>query len=56
MVLLATEWPGGRRTAYPVQLARLDDWRVVMPVQGQEPDMVELSDEAFAEFTEFGAA
>ena len=55
VVLLATEWPGGRRTAYPVQLARLDDWRVVMPVQGQEPDMVELSDEAFAEFTEFGA-
>lgn len=56
VVLLATQWPDGRRTAYPVQMARPDDWRVVMPVQGSEPDMVELSDEAFAEFTEFGAA
>ncbi|MFL0448023.1 hypothetical protein [Corynebacterium xerosis] len=55
VVLLATEWPDGKRTAYPVQMVRMDDWRVVMPVQGQAPDLVELSDEAFAEFTPFGA-
>lgn len=54
VVLLATQWPTGQRTAYPVQMARLDDWRVVMPVQGQEPDMVELSDEDFESFTAFG--
>lgn len=39
-VVLATEWPTGELTAYPVQLTRMSEtWRLVLPTQEQAVDM-----------------
>lgn len=42
-VVLATEWPTGEMTAYPVQLTRMSQtWRLVLPTQEQAVDMEPL--------------
>lgn len=39
-VVLATEWPTGELTAYPVQLTRMSEtWRLVLPTQDTAVDM-----------------
>lgn len=56
VVLLAADYPGQGLLAYPVQLDRSSgDWRVVLPTQGNEPDLTPLSDDAFEKFVKFGA-
>lgn len=56
VVLLAADYPGQGLLAYPVQLDHSSgDWRVVLPTQGNEPDLTPLSDDAFKKFVKFGA-
>ena len=53
-VVLATEWPTGELTAYPVQLTRMSDtWRLVLPTQDQAVDMEPIED--LGGFTRFSA-
>lgn len=57
-VVLATEWPTGELTAYPVQLTRMSDtWRLVVPTQDTAVDMEEISSlEGFTRFSQEGEA
>ena len=42
-VVLASHWPDGKDRAYPVQVSHASgDWKVVLPEQGQEPDLTDL--------------
>lgn len=53
-VVLATEWPGGELTAYPVQLTRMNEtWRLVLPTQDEAVDMETI--ETLDGFTRFSA-
>ncbi|MGP6175496.1 hypothetical protein [Corynebacterium sp. A21] len=53
-VVLATEWPGGELTAYPVQLTRMSEtWRLVLPTQDNGVDMEII--ENLDGFTRFSA-
>lgn len=54
IVLLAARWADGMLTAYPVQLSSLTGgWRVVIPPQGSEPDLSEISDTDLDTFVRF---
>lgn len=57
VVVLATQWPDGMLTAYPVQLsATSGQWRVVIPPQKQAPDMEEIKQEHLADFVAFNSS
>lgn len=57
-VVLATEWPTGDLTAYPVQLTRMSDtWRLVVPTQDTAVDMQEIDNvDGFVAFSQEGEA
>lgn len=53
-VVIAAQWPDNNVYGYPVQMSyATGSWRTVMPEQGKEPDLVELSDEDLSSFTKF---
>lgn len=57
VVVLATQWPNGMLTVYPVQLsAASGQWRVVIPLQKQTPDMEEITEEHLADFVAFAGS
>ncbi|WP_151550181.1 MULTISPECIES: hypothetical protein [Corynebacterium] len=54
VVVLAADYPSQGLLGYPVQLDRSSgDWRVVLPVQGEEPDLQAITDEQFDDFVRF---
>lgn len=54
VVIIAAEYPEHGLLGYPVQLDRSSgDWRVVVPPQGQEPDLIGIRDTNFDDFTKF---
>ena len=52
VVVLATRWPTGELTAYPVQMSQASgEWKAVLPPQGEEPDLMPIDDlSGFVEF------
>ena len=54
VVVIVAEYPHHGRLGYPVQLDRSSgDWRIVVPPQGQEPDLVGVKDAEFESFVKF---
>lgn len=55
-VVLATRWPSGEMTAYPVQLTRMSDtWRLVLPPQDETVDVEEIDSlDGFVPFSREG--
>ncbi|MBZ8176218.1 hypothetical protein GSS88_00135 [Corynebacterium sp. 3HC-13] len=54
VVVLATRYPTGEVTAYPIQVSHASgQWKVVVPSQGTEPDLTEINDDQLAQFISF---
>lgn len=54
VVVLGIDYPGQSTVGYPVQMShKTGSWRVVVPIQGEEPDARELSNDEVSKLTKF---
>lgn len=56
VVVIASQWPDGTLTAYPVQVSHsTGQWRIVIPPQDQTVDMEIIAEDALSDFVVFSS-